>query len=110
MRHHDDCSSRTGWRPAGVWRKPPQGSSHGSSVAGGATQAFLWQNGVMTALGTLGGGSSYAYSINNLSQVDALLLFTVEGGAALAVICWTEFSNWLLVMASVAFGSKAAKV
>ena len=32
-------------------------------------QAFFWENGVLTGLGTFGGSDSYAYGINDLGQV-----------------------------------------
>jgi len=32
-------------------------------------RGFLWENGTMTDLGTLGGTSSYATAINNAGQV-----------------------------------------
>lgn len=35
----------------------------------GETHAFLWQNGTMTDLGTLGGSNSYAHGINNKGQI-----------------------------------------
>src|SRR5262249_47962016 len=35
----------------------------------GAEHAFLWHNGVMTDLGTLGGANSVAYGINDADQV-----------------------------------------
>ena len=41
------------------------GESHGTS----RYHAFLWQNGNMTNLGTLGGTVSYAYGINDSGQV-----------------------------------------
>lgn len=41
----------------------------GSGNTTGTTRAFLWQNGVFTDLGTLGGESSVAFAINNQAQV-----------------------------------------
>jgi probable HAF family extracellular repeat protein len=35
----------------------------------GPTHAFLWHDGVMTDLGTLGGANSYAYGVNGSDQV-----------------------------------------
>ena len=32
-------------------------------------QAYVWQNGAFTSLGSLGGGHSYAFAINNVGQV-----------------------------------------
>jgi probable HAF family extracellular repeat protein len=40
-----------------------------SGTAGGAQHAFLYSNGMMTDLGTLGGGSSWATGINNGGEV-----------------------------------------
>ncbi|MCK4660502.1 MAG: thrombospondin type 3 repeat-containing protein [Phycisphaerae bacterium] len=37
--------------------------------AGGHQRAFLWQNGAMSDLGTLGGSESYAWDINDSGQV-----------------------------------------
>ena len=39
------------------------------NVSGGASHAFLYSNGAMQDLGTLGGASSGAYGINNSGQV-----------------------------------------
>ena len=41
----------------------------GQVVGSAAGRAFLWQNGVMTDLGTLGGNSNGAWSINEIGQV-----------------------------------------
>ena len=41
----------------------------GRSLVGMEMQAFLWENGVMTDLGTLGGQNSYATAINNAGQI-----------------------------------------
>jgi probable HAF family extracellular repeat protein len=40
-----------------------------SQTASGDEHAFLWQDGEMTDLGTLGGSSSSAYAVNNRGQV-----------------------------------------
>jgi probable HAF family extracellular repeat protein len=40
-----------------------------AAIASPAYHAFVWQNGIMTDLGTLGGSESYAYSINDSGQV-----------------------------------------
>jgi probable HAF family extracellular repeat protein len=39
------------------------------STVDSISHAFVWQNGVMTDLGTLGGDNSYAYAINDAGQV-----------------------------------------
>jgi probable HAF family extracellular repeat protein len=41
----------------------------GQVVGWSNSHAFLWQNGVMTDLGTLGGSYGYAYAINDLGQI-----------------------------------------
>jgi probable HAF family extracellular repeat protein len=41
----------------------------GQVVGWSNSHAFLWQNGIMTGLGTLGGSYGYAYAINDLGQV-----------------------------------------
>src|SRR5262249_1424412 len=40
-----------------------------ADTAGGASHAFLWQDGIMTDLGTLGGNDSAARAINNSTQI-----------------------------------------
>jgi probable HAF family extracellular repeat protein len=40
-----------------------------ASTTNSSTHAFLWQNGVMTDIGTLGGSSSTAVAINNQGQI-----------------------------------------
>ncbi|WP_455203199.1 choice-of-anchor Q domain-containing protein [Kaarinaea lacus] len=41
----------------------------GEITTDGSTQAFFWENGVLTTLGHFGGGSSTAVDINNAGQV-----------------------------------------
>ena len=45
---------------AGSWKDPATGS---------ATRAFLWEDGTMTDLGTLGGNTSHATGVNDYGQV-----------------------------------------
>lgn len=45
------------------------GRAYGSEGEGGWARAHLWQDGVLTDLGTLGGSLSDAYAINNSRQV-----------------------------------------
>src|SRR5262245_48918399 len=48
------------------------GQSSWDTSSGVVSHAFLWQNSVMSDLGTLGGGSSYALAINDAGQVTGL--------------------------------------
>lgn len=41
----------------------------GNGVINGATHGYVFSNGVVTDLGTLGGGGSYANGINNIGQI-----------------------------------------
>lgn len=47
--------------------------------------AFLWQNGGITDLGTLGGSFSEAYAINNMSQIIGRAATNTIGGGGLEV-------------------------
>jgi probable HAF family extracellular repeat protein len=60
----------------------------GYSISGNTIYAFLWENGAMTDLGTLGGNTSYAYGINDSGQVvgysisgNTIYAFLWENGA-----------------------------
>jgi probable HAF family extracellular repeat protein len=58
------------------------GQIAGGSTANGGVHAFLWQNGVMTDIGTLPGGiHSYGYDINGAGHVVGFSMTTIEGGA-----------------------------
>jgi probable HAF family extracellular repeat protein len=46
-----------------------QAVGHSDAPNGMSIHAFLWENGEMTDLGTLGGTYSWAYGINNSSQI-----------------------------------------
>ena len=48
------------------------GTSSWNTKSGFVSHAFLWQNGAMSDLGTLAGGSSYAQAINGAGQVTGL--------------------------------------
>lgn len=75
--------------------------------ADGRRRAFLWQDGVMADLGTLGGANATAFAINNRSQVtgwaDAVggtVPFLWQGGAMSFVAI-----DFLNANASAAFGT-----
>ena len=57
-----------------------------STTASGNHHAFLWQNGKMTDLGTLGGKKSEAADINNRGQIIGTS--TTKSGKTHAVL-WT---------------------
>src|SRR5262249_8879621 len=54
-----------------------------------ASHAFIWQNGVMTDLGTLGGPDSFAYAINDLGQVVGVSdAFDASGSSVQHAFLW----------------------
>ena len=48
--------------------------------ASGADQAFLWDNGAYTELGTLSGAASFGYAINNSGQIAGTSQICLNGG------------------------------
>ena len=54
----------------------------------GAVQAFMWRDGVLADLGTLGGDASEALGINNRGQIVGQA--TVSGGGATHAFVWHQ--------------------
>jgi probable HAF family extracellular repeat protein len=57
-----------------------------SRINGGAIRAFLWQNGRMRSLGTLGAKTSRAFDINNRHQIVGTV---GESGRNQHAVLWT---------------------
>ena len=71
---------------------PARSCGH-SLTAGGAQHAFLWEDGTMYDLGTLGGASSTAVAINDSGQI--LGESETLGGATHAVIWMSHRALYL---------------
>ena len=71
---NDDGIEALGLLPDGHWSEARDLNDHGQVVlygdtTGGRTHAALWEDGLITDLGTLGGDDSWAYGINNAGEV-----------------------------------------
>ena len=60
----------------------------GSMTVDGATHAFLWENGVITDLGHLGGGQSQAFGINSSGDAVGYSRVTPYPGGRTRAVVW----------------------
>lgn len=79
-----------------------------ATPSGGPLRAFLYQNGVMTDLGTLGGGKSAAYAINNSGQVVGASEF-LPGNTATHAVLYNPGENPKDLLGPPRLASSAAK-
>lgn len=83
----------------GAWWNSAEGINNSGTVVGysytnqnnAAFRGFIWKNGKMIEMGTLGGSLSQAYAINNLGQVTGIAY--LKSGAAHAFITDTSGKN-----------------
>lgn len=80
----------------------------GYSTKDGPFRAFLWENGMMTDLGTLGGSHSQAWGINNLGQVVGLAdtdFVSFDGFPYVQAFLWSQ-SNGMTDLGGTLGGSR----